>query len=196
MRRVMYKNSQLPIILATIARRKDLSDFEREVSKENRGFKGGVCVSVTRSQPNWTLGEMGDSGAVPETVFPPPSTKHQIMEFIMEEWCRLPPIEFQTLVESTRRCIEAVLARGDPTPYRDTLCWCFLYFSSYLDVCVCVFINCASPPFSFSVHHFVIIPELEGWKMLVGASSRWKGWTSPCLSRQSRSHPETQRRFS
>ena len=44
-----------------------------------------------------------------DTVFPPPSTKQQIMEFLMEEWCRLPPTEFQTLVESMSRCIEAVL---------------------------------------------------------------------------------------
>ena len=66
MLRVMYKNSQLPVILAIMARRY-LSYFEKGVSKENRGFTGCVCVSVTRSQPNWTL--MGDSGAVPETVF-------------------------------------------------------------------------------------------------------------------------------
>ena len=34
----------------------------------------------------------------------------------MEEWCRIPPIEFQTLVESMPWCIEAVLvARGGPT---------------------------------------------------------------------------------
>lgn len=45
-------------------------------------------------------------------------------------------------------------------PYSSTLC--FLYFGSYLAVCVCVFIKCASLPFSFSVHHFVITPELEG----------------------------------
>ena len=62
-----------------------------------------------------------------------PSTKHQIMEFIVEEWCCIPPIEFQTLVESVPMCIEAVLAaRGGPMPYYDTLCWCFLYFGSYL----------------------------------------------------------------
>ena len=49
--------------------------------------------------------------------FPPPSTKHQIMEFLMEEWCHIPPIEFQTLVESMPRCIEAITARDAPTPY-------------------------------------------------------------------------------
>ena len=43
MLRVMYKNDQFPIILATMARRRDLSDFERGVSKEHRVFKG--CVS-------------------------------------------------------------------------------------------------------------------------------------------------------
>ena len=48
--------------------------------------------------------------------FPAP-TKHQIMEFLMEEW-RIPPIELQTLVESKPRPIKAVLkARGGPTSY-------------------------------------------------------------------------------
>ena len=57
---------------------------------------------------------MGDSGAAPET----PSTKHQMMEFLVEEWSHIPPIEFQTLVESLPRCIEAVLAAcGGPTQY-------------------------------------------------------------------------------
>ena len=40
----MYKNAQSSIILATLARRRDLSDFEREVSKEHRVFNR-VCVS-------------------------------------------------------------------------------------------------------------------------------------------------------
>jgi hypothetical protein len=36
-------------------------------------------------------------------------------EFLVEEWCHIPPIEFQTLVESMPRHIEAVLAaRGGP----------------------------------------------------------------------------------
>ena len=48
----------------------------------------------------------------PRQGFPPPSTK-----LLMEEWCRIPPIEFQILVESMPRCIEAVLTCGDPTPY-------------------------------------------------------------------------------
>jgi hypothetical protein len=43
--------------------------------------------------------------------FLPPSTKHQIMEFLVEEWCSIPPIEFQTFVEYMPRCIEAVLAQ-------------------------------------------------------------------------------------
>ena len=47
-----------------------------------------------------------------------PSTKHQIMEFLVEEWFGIPPIEFQTLVESMPMHIEAVLAaRGGPMAY-------------------------------------------------------------------------------
>lgn len=40
----------------------------------------------------------------------------------MEEWCRIPPIEFQTL-ESMPMCMEGVLAQRS----NKTLCWCFLY---------------------------------------------------------------------
>ena len=51
----MYTNVQLPIILATMARR-NLRDSERGVSKEHRGFKGCVCVSHSPNlNPNWTL---------------------------------------------------------------------------------------------------------------------------------------------
>ena len=46
MLRVMYKNAQLPIILATMARR-DLSDVKIGVSMEHRGFN--VCVCVRQS---------------------------------------------------------------------------------------------------------------------------------------------------
>ena len=74
MLRVGYKNAQLPIILSTMARRRDLRDFERGASKKLtvRSLKGVyacicACVSVTRSQPYGTL--MGDSGVVAKTVF-------------------------------------------------------------------------------------------------------------------------------
>jgi hypothetical protein len=40
-----------------------------------------------------------------------------MMEFIVEELYHIPPIEFQTLVESMPRSIEDVLVRGGPTPY-------------------------------------------------------------------------------
>ena len=68
-----------------------------------------MAISVTRSQPNGTI--MGDSGA---QLVPPPSTKHQMMTFLVEEWCRIPPVGFQTLVESMPRCFEAVLPRSGP----------------------------------------------------------------------------------
>ena len=62
---------------------------------------------------------MGDSGVGPQLRqrFPPTSTKHQIITFLVEEWGRIPPIEFQTLVESMPRCIEAVLAQSGAMPY-------------------------------------------------------------------------------
>ena len=36
----------------------------------------------------------------------------------MEEWCHIPPIEIQTVVESMPRCIEAVLALGARCPVK------------------------------------------------------------------------------
>ena len=75
-----------------------------------------MAASVTRSQPNWnTLWEIQERCL--RRRFPPPSTKHKIIEILVEEWCRIPPIEFQTLVESMPRCMEAVMARDGPTPY-------------------------------------------------------------------------------
>ena len=95
----MYKNAQLEIILATMARRRDLSYFEGGVWKE----RAQVCVSpdLNPIENFWEILER----------FLAPSTKHQIMEFVMEEWCGIPQIEFQTLVESMLRCIEAVLLK-------------------------------------------------------------------------------------
>ena len=37
------------------------------------------------------------------------------MEFPVENWCRILPTEFQTLVESMPRCIEAFMAHDGPT---------------------------------------------------------------------------------
>ena len=41
------------------------------------------------------------------------------MECLVEEWCRIPPTDFQTLVESIPRCIQAVLF-GSWWPQRPT----------------------------------------------------------------------------
>ena len=80
-------------------------------------FKGCVCVSQSPDlNPIEHLWEILERCL--RQRFPPPSTKHQIMEFLVEEWCHIPPIEFQTLVESMPRQIEAVLeAHGGPMPY-------------------------------------------------------------------------------
>jgi hypothetical protein len=43
------------------------------------------------------------------------------MALLVEGLCRISPIEFHKLVESMPRCIEAVLARGDPMAYKKTL---------------------------------------------------------------------------
>ena len=68
-------------------------------------------MAFTRSQPNCTLMEIVERRL--RQCFPPPSTKHQIIEYLVEEWCRIPPIEFQTLVEAMPRGNEAVLAARD-----------------------------------------------------------------------------------
>jgi hypothetical protein len=99
---MMYKNAQFPIILATIG-----------VSKKHRAFKVCVCHSPDLNpighlweNLEWRLRQR----------FPPPS-KHKIIEFLVEERCRISPIEFRTLVEPMKRRIEAVLTRGGPIPY-------------------------------------------------------------------------------
>lgn len=43
---------------------------------------------------------------------PPPLSKEQMREYLSEEWCSIPPLEFQKLVESMQSRIEAVLAAG------------------------------------------------------------------------------------
>ncbi len=49
---------------------------------------------------------------------PPPSSKHQMREYLLEEWCPIPPVGIQRLVESMPRRTEAVLGtRIGPTPY-------------------------------------------------------------------------------
>ena len=78
----MYKNAQLLPWLE-----EQISATLKEESQRIIGSLKCVCVSVTSSQSNCTL--MGDSGAAPETAAP--STKHQIMEFLVEEWCCSPP---------------------------------------------------------------------------------------------------------
>ena len=98
--------------------------------------------------------------------FPPPSTKHQIMEFIVEGWCRTTRIEFQTLVESMSRRIEAVLACGGPTPY--TLCWCFLYFGNY--IYIHIHTETAQPPYN-SCHHNNV--ELSSFYLLAQNMKRY-----------------------
>ena len=39
--------------------------------------------------------------------FPPPSNRCELIDFLMEEGCCVPPAEFQTLVDSIPRCIQA-----------------------------------------------------------------------------------------
>ena len=50
--------------------------------------------------------------------FPPPPNRFELINFLVVEWCRIPPAESQTLVDSMSRRIQAPqAARGGPTPY-------------------------------------------------------------------------------
>ena len=50
--------------------------------------------------------------------FPPPPNRCKLIDYLVEEWCHIPPAEFQTPVDSMPWRIQAVLsARGDPMPY-------------------------------------------------------------------------------
>ena len=114
-----------------MARGKDLSDFERgfiigarmagaSVTKTAQlaSVSIGTVTKVTsafRSMGKTSVNRVGNCG---RQRSPPPSSKHQMREYLLEEWCSIPPVEFQRLVESMPRRIEAVLAaRGGPTPY-------------------------------------------------------------------------------
>ena len=81
--------------------------------RRHKGFKVCVCVSLL---PDLNL--IKHVLEILEQRFLPPSTKHQMIEFIVEEWYQ---IEFQTLRLHGRiyaKAIEAVLAaHGGPTPY-------------------------------------------------------------------------------
>ena len=66
--------------------------------------------------------------------FLPPSTKQQMMEFLMEEWCFA-----STRVPDTCRilcqgagALKPVLAHGGQRPIKTLYVGCFLYFGSYL----------------------------------------------------------------
>ena len=50
--------------------------------------------------------------------FSPPSNRCELIDLLVEGWCRIPPAEFQTLVDSMPRCMQGVLAaRGGPMSY-------------------------------------------------------------------------------
>jgi hypothetical protein len=80
MLRVMYIKARHAIIFARQCSHLQETRFDDHENNVNH-----MAASDTTSQPNWRL--MGDSGAAPETVFPPPSAKHQLMEFLFEELC-------------------------------------------------------------------------------------------------------------
>ena len=73
-----------------------------------------MCVSVTRSQPNWTL--TGDSGVVPETAFSTTINKTPNYGLSCERMVAHP---------SSKLFWQLVVAQ-----HPKTYCWCFLYFAS------------------------------------------------------------------
>ena len=100
------------------------SDFERGVSKVHRGFKG--CVRVNLMKHLWNILEWSLRQRLP------PSTKHQIIEFVMESH---PPQKcsrhLYNLFQGALKLFWQLVTAQCPIK---TLCWCSLYFGSYLYV--------------------------------------------------------------
>lgn len=75
-----------------------------------------MAFAVTRFQPDLT--STGDSGPRCRQRSQPTSSEHKMREYLLVEWCSIPPVQFKKLAESMTRGIKAVLsARDGQTPY-------------------------------------------------------------------------------
>ena len=104
--RVMYKDAGQAIILATVATGHEWSLNGLHENNVNHMQWPSQSQNLNPIEHSWEILERF-----------PPTIKHDMMEFLVEEWCRIRRIELQTLVQSIPKCIEAVLVRGGPTPY-------------------------------------------------------------------------------
>jgi hypothetical protein len=139
-----------------------------------------MAVAAARTQPNWT--PVGDSGVVPRQCFPPPSTQHQMTDFLEEDWCGIPPIEFQTLVESMPRCVEGRLAAcGGPIK---TICLCFLYLAA---TCMSICINAQTHTCTHT-HN-----DMTNLHILLSLQTRYSRFNSVVYSSQAESFSHTER---
>jgi hypothetical protein len=84
-----------------------------------------IAVSVSRSQPNWTL--MGDSGAAPETVFS--TTINKTPNYGISCWRMV--FHTSNSVPDTCRFYAIVHWSSSGSPNK-TLSWYFLYFGNYM----------------------------------------------------------------
>ena len=111
----MYKMPSYPLFWLPWLE-EEISVYLKEGSQRSMGVLKG-CVSQSPDlnpiEPLWEILEQ-----CLRKHYPPPSTKHQIMEFLWGKRGLIPPVQFQTLVEFMPRHIAVVLAaRGGPTPY-------------------------------------------------------------------------------
>ena len=119
---VMYKNTAqawLPIIMASVAARGEppIPPSTEHVWLPN-GLKSMTLIISTFHLP-WPS-QSPDINPIEHLWdilerrlrqhFPSPSNRCELTEFLVEEWCNIPPVEFQMLVESMPQRIHAVLA--------------------------------------------------------------------------------------
>lgn len=96
-----------------------------------------MAFAITRSQSNWT--PMGDFGATCQTALCTTIIKHQIREYILEEWWSMPPVEHQRLGELKLFWQHMVAQHLTKTFYDSLFLFCFFFHLPPISFSMCFF---------------------------------------------------------